>query len=615
MKKQTINLGKLDNILPGVLKPARYTGGEMGEVQKDIGDSTTRFVFCFPDVYEVGMSHMGSAILYHVINKMDDVYAERCYCPWPDMEREMAAADVPLYSLETKTPISAFDMIGINLSYEMCSTNILTMLDLGQLPHRASERTDDMPVVIGGGGCTFNPEPLAAFFDLFVIGEGEDVTAELIALYRQCKADGAGRKAFLCQAAQIKGVYVPSLYKVSYHEVGTIRQISPQQGAPAVVEKRIVADFETSDFPENPIVPYLGVVHDRVTVELMRGCSRGCRFCQAGFIYRPVRERSAERLIGQAMRSIKNTGHEEVSLCSLSTGDYSEVAKLVCTLSEDFEGSGVSLAVPSLRVDSYEGEYAERLKAVRNTGLTFAPEAGTQRLRDIINKNITEDDIYGAVGEAFASGTNGVKLYFMMGLPGETMEDLQGIADMAAKMREMYYEVPKARRGGGFRLTVSVACFVPKPHTPFQWEGQDSMDTLLSKQRFLKDALRGIKGVRFNWHDARLSMLEAVLARGDRRLASVIERAHDLGCRFDSWKETFDFAKWAQAFNDTGIDPAFYTERQRSEDEVLPWDIISSGVSKAYLWREKKAAEKQMTTPDCREKCTGCGLKKAGLCI
>ena len=548
-----INIDKLYSILPKVQKPARYTGGEFGAIKKEITEDMTRLALCFPDVYDVGMSHIGTHILYHIVNGMDDTAAERCFSPWPDMEHELIAADMPLYSLESKTPLCDFDLIGINLSYEMCYTNVLAMLSLGRIPLRAKDRGNDMPVVIAGGGCTYNPEPLAEFIDLFVIGEGEEVLPELIVLYRRHRTAGTGRSAFLAAAARIDGVYVPSLYDVKYHEDGRIAVITAADGAPNVVTKRIAADFDKAPFPTAPIVPYLGVVHDRVTLEVMRGCSRGCRFCQAGFVYRPVRERNTERLIRQAQESIHSTGHEEVSLCSLSTGDYSDVARLVCTLSDTFDGTGVSLAVPSLRVDSYAGEYAERLKKVRNTGLTFAPEAGTQRLRDIINKNITEDDIYGAVKEAFESGTNGVKLYFMIGLPGETMDDVLGIADMAAQIRRIYYEVPSAQRGGGFRLTVSVSCFVPKPHTPFQWAAQDSIEVLRDKQMRLKDALRRVKGVRFNWHDARLSMLEAVFARGDRRLSAVLMKAYESGCRFDSWKESFDFDKWMAAFEEARV--------------------------------------------------------------
>ena len=610
-----IDIDKLGGILPKVQKPARYTGGELGAIVKDLGSVSTRFVFCFPDVYEVGMSHMGTALLYHVANGMDDTAAERCFSPWPDMESALVAADIPLYSLETKTPLCEFDMLGINLSYEMCYTNVLAMLAMGRVPMRAADRGDSDPIVIAGGGCTYNPEPLADFIDLFVIGEGEEVLPELIRLYQHHKDAGLGRSAFLRDASRLGGVYVPSLYDVSYHDDGRVAAIVPRDGAPDIVTKRILADFDAGPFPTSPIVPYLGVVHDRVTLEVMRGCSRGCRFCQAGFVYRPVREREVGRLIRQAQESIQNTGHEEVSLCSLSTGDYSDVARLVCTLSDTFDGTGVSLAVPSLRVDSYAGEYAEQLRKVRNTGLTFAPEAGTQRLRDIINKNITEEDIYGTVREAFESGTNGVKLYFMMGLPSETMDDVLGIAAMAAQIRRIYYEVPKEQRGGGFRLTVSVSCFVPKPHTPFQWAAQDSIKTLEEKQMRLKDALRVVKGVRFNWHDARTSMLEAVFARGDRRLAQVLMRAYEKGCRFDSWKENFDFGKWLAAFEETGIDPKFYAERERDKDEVLPWDMISAGIDKAFLWREKELAEAAGTTPDCRLGCHACGLREAGLCV
>ena len=608
-----IDTQKLEEILRTVQKPARYTGGELGEIKKDVDGRFIRFVFCFPDIYEVGMSHLGTGILYHLANRIDDVYAERCFCPWPDMEAALIKADMPLFSLETKTPLNEFNLVGFNLSYEMCYTNVLAMLSLGRIPLYAHDRGDADPVVIAGGGCTYNPEPMADFIDLFVIGEGEEVLGELLEQYQNCR--GLGRRAFLKRAAGLEGVYVPSLYDISYNADDTVREIIPENGAPSVVKKRIVRDFNAASFPTSPIVPYLGVVHDRVTLEVMRGCTRGCRFCQAGFVYRPVRERDAERLAAQAQACIRATGHEEISLSSLSTGDYSSVAKLVCTLSDAFDGTGVSLAVPSLRIDSYQGDYAEKLKQVRNTGLTFAPEAGTQRLRDIINKNITEQDIFSAVQEAFSSGTNGVKLYFMIGLPGETKEDLQGIADMAARIREIYYRVPKDKRGGAFRLTVSVSSFVPKPHTPFQWAAQDDMDTLLAKQRELKDAMRPVSGVKLRWHDARLSLLEAVFARGDRRLSRVLAAAFDKGCRFDSWAEHFDFGKWQAAFEEQQLSPAFYANRVREKDEVLPWDMIFAGVDKAYLWKENQAAQAGTTTPDCRQGCIGCGLKKAGLCV
>ncbi len=610
-----IDIDKLGDILPKVQKPARYTGGELGEIKKEITKETLRFAFCFPDVYEVGMSHLGTSILYHLLSGMENVYAERCFCPWPDMEQALKSIGLPLFSLETKTALCDFDIVGFSLSYEMCYTNALTMLSLGSIPLHAKDRGENSPLVIAGGGCVYNPEPLADFIDLFVVGEAEESLPELVRSYKECKAKGLRREEFLKRAAKIQGIYVPSLYDIEYHDDGAVKSIKAKDGAPQSIMKRIAADFDGSFFPERPIVPYLGVVHDRVTLEIMRGCTRGCRFCQAGFVYRPVRERKAERLLGQAEICIANTGHEEVSLCSLSTGDYSQVARLVCELTDSLKGKGVSVAVPSLRIDSYEGEYAQRLKQVRNTGLTFAPEAGTQRLRDIINKNITDDDIYSSVKEAFEGGANGVKLYFMIGLPGETEEDVKGIAETAKRIKDIYYGVPKERRGGGFRLTVSVSNFVPKPHTPFQWEPQDDMETLYRKQRMLKDILRPVKGISLNWHDARLSMLEAVFSRGDRKLSAVLEEAHKLGCRFDSWAEMFDFAGWIKAFENTGLSQQFYANRLRVKDEVFPWDMIDSGVSRGYLWEQREASLQGKTTPDCREGCLGCGLREAGLCV
>ena len=609
-----IDADKLDEMLSKVQKPARYTGGELGEIKKDIDKDTLRFAFCFPDVYEVGMSHLGTGILYHLLNGIGGVSAERCFCPWPDMEHELKSKGVPLFSLETKTPLGAFDFLGFSLSYEMCYTNVLAMLSLAGIPFYSNERNENHPLVIAGGGCVYNPEPVADFFDLFVIGEAEESLVELLNLYKDCQRRGVSKNGFLTEAAGIEGIYVPSLYEPDYNEDGTVKSIKAS-GAPEKVKKRIVRDFDASYFPEFPIVPFVAPVHDRVTLEIMRGCTRGCRFCQAGFAYRPVRERSAERLFSQARRSVENTGHEEVSLCSLSTGDYSQVGRLVGTLADSLSGIGVSLSVPSLRIDSFEGGFAEQLKRVRNAGLTFAPEAGTKRLRDIINKNITDEEILSAVREAFETGSNAVKLYFMIGLPEETEEDIRGIADTVRRIRDAYYGVPAEKRRGGLRLTVSVSNFVPKAHTPFQWEPQDPLETLLKKQKLLISHFKALRGVDLKWHEAKLSLLEAVFSRGDRRLSKVIEEAFKSGCRFDGWIELFDFDKWMGAFMAAGLDPAFYANRKREAGEVMPWGMIDTGVSDEYLQNERKKAFDAKTTPDCRAGCLNCGLREAGLCV
>lgn len=605
------NMDTLNRVLANVSKPARYTGGELGEIIKQKDGALVRLALCFPDIYEVGMSHLGISILYHLANEMEGVFAERCFAPWSDMELELRKNKMALFSLETKTPLCDFDIVGFSLGYEMCYTNVLNMLNLGNIALLSKDRGDNAPIVIAGGGCAYNPEPVSDFIDLFVIGEAEQVLPQLLCLYKTCKR----RSSFMSEAALIEGVYVPSLYEVQYKKTGAIRRIVPSKGAPNRVLKRIVEDFDKSYFPQKPIVPYINTIHDRITLEIMRGCTRGCRFCQAGFVCRPLRERQAETLIKHAHCCLENTGHEEISLCSLSTGDYSQIGKLVCDLSGSISGKAVALAVPSLRVDSFDDKYVKKLKEVRNTGLTFAPEAGTQRLRDVINKNITEESIMACVTEAFSVGVRSIKLYFMLGLPSETMQDVLEIAKLAQKIRSIYYGIPKAQRSAGFKLTVSVSCFVPKPHTPFQWEAMQSIEQLEEKQHALRNELKKLKGVKFSWHDAKLSKLEAVFARGDRRLSAVLIEAYRLGCRFDSWKEHFDYQKWQNAFYSCGIDPNFYANRERPFEEILAWDMIDSGISKEFLWSEKKRAEGLATTPDCRQGCQACGLEKTGFCV
>lgn len=601
---------KIDSLLDRVQKPARYMGGEMNCVLKDPKSVAIRYAFAFPDVYEVGMSHLGSRILYDIINKKDDALCERVFMPWVDMADLMRQEHVPLFTLETRSPVSGFDMLGFTLQYEMSYTNILEMLDLSGIPLHSEDRTWEHPIVIAGGPCAFNPEPLYRFVDAFSIGDGEISTLETIDVVRRCKEEGVSREECLFRLSQLRGVYVPSLYGAAYHEDGTLASFEPlRPDVPRTVVKNMVADLNSAEYPQSVIVPFMEIVHDRINLEVLRGCTRGCRFCQAGMIYRPVRERSVERLLELAKQLVEGTGYEEITLSSLSTGDYSCLPQLAHELMERFEDQRIALSLPSLRLDSELKQTLEETQKVRKTSLTYAMEAGTQRLRDVINKGITEEDLMTSVADAFAGGWSSVKLYFMFGLPTETMEDLDGIADLAAKVVRKYFETPRDVRARGLRVHCSASCFVPKPFTPFQWEPQDTLEQFEEKQRHLCSIMH-IKGVEFNWHTPQVSMLEACFARGDRRLAEVLEAAWRLGCRFDGWTDQFSFEKWMQAFEACGLDPAFYANRRRERDELLPWAFIDAGVTQQYLWREHERAMQAQITPDCRKGCQGCGLKR-----
>ncbi|MBR6816037.1 MAG: TIGR03960 family B12-binding radical SAM protein [Clostridia bacterium] len=602
-----IDTAKLDQILPLVEKPGRYIGNELGCVKKS-QDLPIRFLFAFPDVYEVGMSHLGSTILYHLTNEREDTYAERTYAPFPDMQEQMIKAGIPLYSLETYTEASAFDIIGFNLSYEMCYTTVLSMLDLAGIPLLAADRKDS-PIIMAGGTCTYNPEPLADFIDLFVIGEGEEVNNELLDLYAEHKRKGLDKQAFLKDASAIPGVYVPSLVEVTYHEDGTVAKIA---GENLPVRKRFIENMDTAYYPEKLIVPNVEIVHDRVVLEIFRGCTRGCRFCQAGFIYRPVREKNLETLMAQAHRLIAASGYDEMSLSSLSSGDYSCIEELSVRLLDELKDKHVSPSLPSLRVDSFQKEYAQKMQNARKSGFTFAPEAGTQRLRDVINKNVTEEDILRGVGYAFESGASTVKLYFMIGLPTETFEDLDGMVELVGKIRDVYYKLPKEQRNGMLKINVSASSFVPKPFTPFQWEPQNDTELLHEKQRYLREKFKGMKGVRFAHHETPISFLEAVFARGDRRLGKVLLYARQAGSQFDSWQDHFNLDWYTEAFEKAGIDPKFYAYRERSLDELMPWDHIHCGVTNEFMLRELRRAKAGKTTPDCRQGCLRCGFE--GVC-
>lgn len=600
----------LDLILDRVEKPVRYIGNEYNMVRKDPKDVDIRYAFVFPDIYEVGMSHMGMKILYHLINEREDSYCERVFSPWTDMERELRENNLPLFSLESREPLKSFDFIGFTLQYELSYTNVLNILDLGKIGLSWKDRNEDDPIIMAGGPCAYNVEPMADFFDLVVMGEGEEVINELLDLYSKHKKKGLKKDEFLKAATGIEGIYVPKFYEVVYHEDGLIKSINPiYDDIPRTIKKRLIKDLDKAYYPESMIVPYMDVVHDRVMLEIFRGCTKGCRFCQAGMIYRPVRERSLDNLKDLAKLLIENTGYEEISLASLSTGDYSRLEELVKDLILEFKDKNVSISLPSLRLDSFAKELAEEIQKVKKTGLTFAPEAGSQRMRDIINKGITEDDLIDSLRDAFESGWSGVKLYFMLGLPEETFEDLEGIQELANKIKSVY-GLSKASNKP-LRLNISTSSFVPKAFTPFQWVGQDSMELMGQKQRFLQKILR-IKNVSFSWNNPEASLLEAVFARGDRRLAPLIRTAYEKGCSFDSWDEKFDFSKWMEAFEEEGIDPYFYAERVREKDEVFPWDHIDIGVKKSYLYREYEKALREEITRDCRYGCTACGVNLLG---
>ena len=606
---------RIESLLEKVQKAPRYTGGEMNTAVKKWEDCQLHFAFCFPDTYEVGMSHLGLKILYGLINKEDWSLCERVFMPWVDMIELMKKEDIPLFSIESRRPLRNFDVIGFTLQYEMSYSNILAMLDMGKIPLKGNERGENDPIIVAGGPCASNPEPLAAFFDAFMMGDGEDVMTEVNRVILDRKIKHQSRAECLINLARIEGVYVPSLYDVEYYDDGTIKSFKPNcSDAPEIIKKRFVADLDNTYYPESIPVPYTEVVFDRIMLEIMRGCTRGCRFCQAGMLYRPVRERSLQKLVALAEKLEESTGYEEISLSSLSSGDYSCLPELIRELMKRMKDKRVSISLPSLRIDSVLKESLEETQQVRKSSLTFAPEAGTQRLRDVINKGVTEKDLIEKVRDAFEGGWSSVKLYFMDGLPTETYEDLDGIADLARKVVEEYFKVPKSQRAKGLRVTVSASTFVPKPFTPFQWAAQDTIPQINDKQKHLRKVLQ-IKGVTFNWHAPDLSYLEACFARGDRRMGDVLLRAYERGCILDGWSEQFKFDEWMNAFADCGIDPAFYANRVRGKDEILPWDHIDIGVTKEFLWKEKEKSERAEVTRDCRLGCNGCGIQKIdGLC-
>ena len=608
---------KFEQLLLSVQKPGRYSGGEINSVVKDKSKVSVRFAFCFPDVYEIGMSHLGIKILYSLFNSREDIWCERVFAPWPDFENVMRENQIPLFALESRDPVKEFDFIGFTLQYELSYTNVVNMLKLAGVEPRSCDRDEFAPIVVAGGPCACNPEPLADFIDIFFLGDGEKVDLEVIDLYKKFREEKKSKEEFLKAAAQIEGVYVPSLYSVTYNRDATVRETRPlEEGVPGKIRKRVENDLDAAFYPDSFVVPYIEIVHDRAVEEVFRGCIRGCRFCQAGFIYRPVREKSPQTVCRQAKAICESTGYDELSLSSLSTSDYTGIEEMLDGLLDYTEKEKISLSLPSLRIDNFSSELMEKVSRIKRSGLTFAPEAGTQRLRDVINKNITEEEILSSCRTAFSGGYTAVKLYFMMGLPTETDEDIIGIAKLAQKIVDEFYAMPSKPKGKGVNVSISVANFVPKPFTPFEFHPQITREEMIRKQQLLKENIHSSK-IDFNYHENRTSFLEGVFARGDRRLSAVILKAVEKGCKFDGWDEFFDLERWLEAFDECGIDPSFYANRERSYDEVMPWDHLDYGISKSFLIDQNELAKKAVTTPNCREKCSGCGCAvfKGGICV